>query len=228
MIECPFQNYEEPMAGVKQFDRNEVLDRAMQVFWRSGYQATSIQDLVDATGVNRGSLYTTFGDKCGLFLAVLDHYSDQIARPTMQELSDPDPRRAIQGMFESIIRRTSDPAFPRGCLDTNTSLECPGAGDVIARKIAERLGQQESAIYQVLRRAQQEGALDPKQDPRALARFFLGVAQGLNVVNKAAPDPAMLKDMVKVAMRVWEEPPAPNGPRIEGNDSSASDASAKR
>jgi TetR/AcrR family transcriptional regulator, transcriptional repressor for nem operon len=219
------------MAGVKQFDRNDVLDRAMQVFWRSGYQATSIQDLVDATGVNRGSLYTTFGDKCGLFLAVLDHYSDQVARPTMAELDGPDPRRAIEGMFESIIRRTSDPAFPRGCLDTNTSLECPGAGDVIARKIAARLGQQESAIYQVLRRAQHEGALDPKQDARALARFFLGVAQGLNVVNKAAPDPAMLKDMVKVAMRVWEDPSSTGGsqPRsTKAGDFSNSGASTKR
>ena len=71
------------------------------------------------------------------------------------------------------------------------------------------MGQQESAIYQVLRRAQTEGALDPKQDARALARFFVGVAQGLNVVNKAAPDPAMLKDMVKVAMRIWDTAKAP-------------------
>jgi TetR/AcrR family transcriptional repressor of nem operon len=192
------------MAGVKQFDRNEVLDRAMSVFWQSGYQATSVQDLVDATGVNRGSLYSTFGDKRGLFLAVLDRYSERIARPTMAELDNPDPRRAIEGMFESLIRRNSDPAWPRGCLDTNTSLECPGAGDIIGRKIAERVAQQESAIYQVLRRAQAEGSLDPKQDARAMARFFLGIAQGLNVVNKAAPDPSRLKDMVKMAMRIWD------------------------
>lgn len=192
------------MAGVKQFDRNEVLDHAMAVFWRNGYQATSIQELVEATGINRGSLYTTFGDKRGLFLAVLDHYSERIARPTIAGLNDPDPRRAIEGMFESIIRRTSDPTFPRGCLNTNTSLECPGAGDVVGRKIAALLGQQESAIYQVVRRAQSTGALGPDQDARALARFFVGVAHGLNVVNKVAADPAMLKDMVKVAMLVWD------------------------
>jgi TetR/AcrR family transcriptional regulator, transcriptional repressor for nem operon len=192
------------MAGVKQFDRNEVLDRAMSAFWQNGYQATSIQDLVDATGVNRGSLYATFGDKCGLFIAVLDYYAERIARPTMNELDHPDPRRAIEGMFESIIRRNSDPAWPRGCLDTNTSLECPSAGDIIGRKIAGRVVRQESAIYQVLRRAQREGSLDPKQDARAMARFFLGVAQGLNVVNKAAPDPKRLKDMVKMAMRIWD------------------------
>ena len=82
------------MAGVKQFDRNDVLDHAMAVFWRNGYQATSIQDLVEATGINRGSLYTTFGDKRGLFLAVLDHYAERIARPTMAELNDRGPALA--------------------------------------------------------------------------------------------------------------------------------------
>jgi TetR/AcrR family transcriptional regulator, transcriptional repressor for nem operon len=197
------------MAGVKQFDREEVLERAMAIFWRNGYQATSIQDLVGATGVNRGSLYAAFGDKCGLFLAVLDHYAERIGQPTLAELNRPDPREAIEAMFESIIQRTSNPAWPRGCLNTNTALECPGSGDDIGRKIAEHLGQQESAIYQVVRRAQLEGSLDARQDARALARFFVGVAHGLNAVNKAAPDPAMLKDMVRIAMRVWDAHAAP-------------------
>lgn len=192
------------MAGVKQFDCDEVLDHAMTVFWHKGYQATSIQDLVDATGVNRGSLYTTFGDKCGLFLAVIEHYSDRFGKPMMAELSDPDPRRAIERMLEAIVRRTSDAKWPRGCLYTNTSLECPGAGEAISRKIAEQLGQQESAIYQVLRRAQTDGLIDPSQDARSLARFFVGIAHGLNAVNKAVPDPAMLKDIVKTAMQVWD------------------------
>jgi TetR/AcrR family transcriptional repressor of nem operon len=192
------------MAGVKQFDRDEVLERAMVVFWRNGYQATSIQDLVEATGVNRGSLYPTFGDKRRFFLAVLEHYSERFGKPMMAELNDPNPRRAIEQMFKAIIRRTSDTRWPRGCLYTNTSLECPGAGEDIGRKIAELLGQQESAIYKVLRRAQAEGSLDVGQDARALARFFTGVAHGLNAVNKAAPDPAMLEDMVAVAMRVWD------------------------
>ena len=75
------------MAGVKQFDQDVLLDQAMAVFWRNGYQGTSIQDLVEATGVNRGSLYATFGDKCGLFLAVLDHYGKRIGRPMMEALN---------------------------------------------------------------------------------------------------------------------------------------------
>ncbi len=192
------------MAGVKKFDRNEVLDRAMTLFWKRGYEATSIQDLVEAIGINRGSLYATFGDKRRLFLAVLDRYSEQVGKPLMDELKDPDPRRAIERMLEAIIRRTSDPNLPRGCLNTNTSLECPTCGDEISRKIAERLGQQESAIYRVVRRAQMQGLLHPADDPRALARFFMGVAQALNVVNKALADPAILKDMMRMAMRVWD------------------------
>jgi TetR/AcrR family transcriptional repressor of nem operon len=200
------------MARVRQFDRNEVLDRAMALFWTRGYEATSIRDLVEATGINRGSIYATFGDKKGLFLAVLDHYAEKVGKPLMAELADSDPRRAIERMFDSIIRRTSDSRFPRGCLNTNTSLECPTSGDEITRKIAEGLGQQESAIYRVLSRAQAEGSLAATLDARALARFFMGVAQGLNVVNKAVADPGVLKDMAKVAMRVWD---APEGPRRE-------------
>lgn len=191
------------MAGVKQFDRAEVLDRAMALFWRRGYEATSIRDLVAATGINRGSLYATFGDKKALFLAVLAHYGEKVAQPLMAELANPDPRLAVERMFESIIRRTADPRFPRGCLNTNTALECPGSGDEITRKIGEGLGRQESAIYRVLRRAQTDGSLSPTFDARALARFFMAVAQGLNVVNKAVADPTILQDIARVAMSVW-------------------------
>ncbi len=176
----------------------------MRLFWRKGYAATSIQDLTEATGINRGSLYAAFGNKQGLFLAVLDYYADKVGNPLMKELADPDPRRAIERMFETIIRRTSNPKWPRGCLQTNTALECPNLGDEISRKIAERFGQQESAIYGMLRRAQIAGLIDQVRDTRALARFFTGVAHALNVVNKASADPAILRDMVTVAVSVLD------------------------
>src|SRR5258708_16573886 len=188
------------MAGVKQFDRDEVLGRAMAAFWTRGYEATSIDDLVEATGINRGSLYGTFGDKRRLFLMALDRYWDTVANAMMVELSDADPRRAIEKMFEALIRRSSDPRFPRGCFITNTSLECPTCGDEIARKIAERMGQQETAIYRVLRKAQAQGALNPAHDARALARFFLGVAWGINAVNKTVAAPEVLRAMGGTAM----------------------------
>lgn len=190
------------MAGTKQFEVREVLSRAMEVFWQRGYEATSIDDLVKATGINRGSIYGTFGDKKGLFLAAVDHYTEMFAAPLIAELSEPDPRRALQGMFDAIIRRTSDLRFPRGCLYTNSALECPTAGDEIARRVTERVAELESAIYQNLRRAQLAGVLDGAYDSKALSRFFVGVVHGMNVLNKTAGDREVLSDVVRVAMSV--------------------------
>jgi TetR/AcrR family transcriptional repressor of nem operon len=99
------------MAGVKQFDRDEVLDRAMAAFWTRGYEATSIDDLVEATGIGRGSLYSTFGDKRQLFLAALDRYWNTVGMEMFAELSDPDPRHAIERMFDALIRRASNQNF---------------------------------------------------------------------------------------------------------------------
>src|SRR5215467_1252825 len=112
------------MPAAKQFDRLEVLDRAMRVFWERGYEAASVQNLVDATGVNRASLYATFGGKKELFLSSLARYEEVVVKPLLATLNDPDPRRALERMFDGIVRRVSNPSFPRGCFYTNTSLEC--------------------------------------------------------------------------------------------------------
>lgn len=194
------------MAGVKQFNQEEVLDRAMEVFWQRGYEATSIQDLVEATGIGRGSLYSTFEDKEKLFLTVIDRYSEKVAAALIAALNDSDPRRAIERMFEVMVERMSNPKYPRGCLICNTSLECPGGGDAINRKIIEQHGSLESAIYQVLLRAQAEGLLESGRDIRALARFFVGVAQGIAVLSKTFTDPSVLSDVVKVALSTWDVP----------------------
>jgi len=203
------------MAGVKQFDQNEILDRAVMLFWSQGYEATSIDQLVEATGINRGSLYGTFRDKNGIFLAAIDRYLETVGKSLMLSLSDSDPRRAIERMFNSIIDRLSDPKVPRGCLIVNTSLECPASGDAIARIVAQAIGRQESAIYCVLLRAQADGSLASTADAKALARFFWGVAQALNVMNKAVADPEVLKDIVRIAMKIWDNDRlvAPQKPR---------------
>ena len=208
------------MPAVKQFDRNQGLERAMRVFWKRGYEATSIQDLVDATRINRASLYATFGGKRELFLAALARYEEVVVKPLFEALADPEPRRGIERMFEALLRRMSDSSYPRGCLYTNTSLECPTAGNLIARAIGEFFARQETAIHQLVSRAQAQGVIDPNRDARALARFFLGVAHGLNVVNKATQDAASLSDAAKVAMSVWDSAASPSrtGSRVRSNE----------
>ncbi len=193
------------MAGVKQFNQEQVLDKAMEVFWQKGYEGTSVQDLTTATRLGRGSLYGAFGDKEQLFIKVLDRYAERFQAEIVEQLNNPDPYQALEGMFEVMIKRMSNPSYPRGCLNTNTSVGMSGKSEMIERKIAERLGGLESAIYEVLRKAQTETKLSSERDIRALARFLVAVSQGMAVLNKTFADPSVIRDVAKVALSFWSQ-----------------------
>jgi TetR/AcrR family transcriptional regulator, transcriptional repressor for nem operon len=199
------------MVGMKQFDHDTVVDRAMMLFWRRGYGGTSIQDLEKATRLRRGSLYNAFGDKRGVFVAALKRYETTVGRQRIDQLSNPDPYRAIEGFLDTLVTQMSEPSRPRGCLHTNTSLEFPNAPDEVLRIVAERTAAIEGAIYVVLRRAQAQGRLDPAANARALARFYLGVAKGIGVLHKVFGDAAALRDVVKVSMSKWPHPAGKGG-----------------
>jgi TetR/AcrR family transcriptional repressor of nem operon len=199
------------MVGIKQFDQDAVVERAMMLFWRRGYGGTSIQDLEKATRLRRGSLYNAFGDKQGLFVAALKRYESTVGQERIKQLSNPDAYRAIEGFLDTLVAQMSEPSRPRGCLHTNTSLEFPNAPDEVLRVVAERTAGIEGAIYTVLRRAQAEGMLDPDVDARAHARFYLGIAKGIGVLHKVFGDASALRDIVTVAMSKW---PHPKGKRI--------------
>src|SRR5262249_29639314 len=128
------------------------------------------------------------------------------AMKRIKQLSNPDPRRAIEGFLETLVTQMGEPSRPRGCLHTNTSLEFPNAPDEVLRIIAERTAGIEGAIYVVLRRAQAEGLLDPAADARAVARFYVGVAKGITVLHKVFGDASALRDIVKIAMSKWPYP----------------------
>lgn len=191
------------MAGVKQFDSEVVIDRAMMHFWRIGYGATSIKDLEKATKLRRGSLYNAFGDKEALFIAALKRYDSVIGSKRIEALSNPDPHRAIESFLSTLVEQLSEPGRPRGCLHTNTSLEIPSAPTAIMRIVVERTSAIEDAIYAVLRSAKRREVLDRTVDERALARFYLGVAKGITVLHKLYGNSAMLRDVAKVALNKW-------------------------
>lgn len=157
------------MARLKEFNEEEVLDRAMEIFWRRGYGATSVDDLTRATGLGRGSLYGTFGDKEALFIACLKRYAYKGEVAVRQALEHPDPRQAITNFFAVLVERFSDSRRPPGCLQTNTVLETPAAGETITRQIAMVVDGMEPVFYQILCRAQALGQLRPGQDPRVSA-----------------------------------------------------------
>jgi len=187
---------------VKHFDQDVALGREMDQFWRQGYEATSVQDLVDELGLSRSSLYATFGDKDALFQAALQHYCRAEAGPRHDLLHGDRPvREAVRELLEGIAAAPEVHPDRRGCLVVNAAMERVPADPATARAVAAQLERFETALRDALRRGQERGELDPAQDPRALARFFVALVQGMRVVGKAGRDPAGLRDVVEVALR---------------------------
>jgi TetR/AcrR family transcriptional regulator, transcriptional repressor for nem operon len=188
------------VARPREFERDVVLDRAMQVFWSRGYEATSIQHLVDRMGIQRGSLYATFGDKRALFFAAIDHYDRVVTAKLLGALEDPSGKEAIRRFFRLRVEAALEPGRPRGCLVTNSAAELGARDRGTASKVGAVLTKIEAAFHRAVVRAQKAGEIDPARNPRALARFLTSSAQGLSVMAKASPDRAVLGDIVKVIL----------------------------
>ena len=125
------------MPWEKSFDVEETLDRAMQLFWARGYEATSMQTLVDCTGLHRGSLYAAYGDKRALFIAALRRYDDGMRRELVSDLEARySPREAIRQLFLAFVAQASEPGCSRGCFLTNTALELAAHDPEICRIVA--------------------------------------------------------------------------------------------
>ncbi len=189
------------MARSKAFDQGTVVTKAMEVFWSKGYEATSIQDLVDAMGINRGSIYDTFGDKSGLFKAALEHYMEASpARQLIAEASTAPPRKTIEDFITLHVETSCSPGGQRGCLMTNTLTElCSGDGDM-AKMVGTRLRRMENALYILVRRGQDSGEISSAQDAHALARFLIATAQGIKTLAKVNPGRETLDDIANVAL----------------------------
>ena len=188
------------MARPKEFDPTLVLELAAAVFRTKGYEAASIQDLTEAMGINRGSLYATYGDKEQLFVAVLDWYDANHEPALWATLAAPDAGlpaiRAFLLDHAASLGRCDQPA---GCLLVDTALGCAHIPS-LAAAIRVRVGALEALIYQVLRRAQGAGELTPTADPLALARFLTATLHGMAVISKVQRDPIALRDIAMSAL----------------------------
>lgn len=191
------------MARRKAFDREEVLEKAMETFWERGYEATSIQDLVDCMGINRGSLYDTFGDKRGLFQAAIAFYDNQVLRQAIARLEAPGAsKQAIIDHFRDLAKGENPDC--RGCLTTNSAVELGSRDPELRAQIVAHLQRVEDAFFKALTRARDKGEVSADADLRAIARYLTCLMQGLRVIGKLRPDPALLQSIVTVALTTLE------------------------
>ena len=190
------------MARPREFEQEAVLDRAMRIFWSRGYEATSVQDLVDQMGIQRGSLYAAFGDKRALFFAAIDRYDRVVTAKLLTALDEPSGMKAIRRFFQLKIEGSVQANRPRGCLVTNSATELASRDRGTATRVGAVLTKIEAAFHRAVVRAQGAGEIGPARDPRALARFLTSSAQGLSVMAKTFPERAMLEDIVDVILDV--------------------------
>ncbi len=193
------------MARKKEFDREKVLEKAMETFWRYGYEGTSIQDLVKTMEINRGSLYDTFKDKRSLFKAALIHYSDTFVNSMFTALKAPNAsKQEIIDLFYELVDKAVSDSQRKGCLITNSVVEIGHHDLEISVHLATEIQKVEDLLHEVLVRAKDKGEIQTDKDPRALARHLLCSLKGLRVISKVNPDRETLLDMVAVTLSILE------------------------
>ena len=189
------------MARHKEFDPDDVLDKAMDVFWSQGFEATSIQDLVNAMGINRGSIYDTFGNKTRLFNLALSRYqTDSPSQKLLNNANTGNPRKEIEDFFNGLIDRYGCSEEKRGCLITNSIVELANQNETITVHFKKHIKNLEDTLYTLISRGQENGDINPWCDSRSLARAILASAQGMIVISKVNPGQEVLFDIAKIAL----------------------------
>ena len=193
------------MARQKEFDRDEVLHKAMEVFWARGYEATSIQDLVRHMGINRQSIYDTFGDKHALFLRALDRYREIESRKVFEQLDRPGSvKKNLRLLFEGVVEKALSEEGRRGCFVGNSMSELAGRCKATASRTCNCVALAEKIFRRALERGREQGELSRVRDTRAVARFLYCNLQGLLLLAKATGDRKLLSDVVKVTLSVLD------------------------
>jgi AcrR family transcriptional regulator len=194
-----------PKGRPREFDPDEALERALEVFWRQGYEGTSLGDLTAAMGINRPSLYAAFGNKESLFHKALDRYADEHMAFIRTAIEEPTARRAIETLLRGYVASVTDPRTPPGCLTVQGALASgPDAEPIRAELTARRLAG-EALLRARLKRARKEGDLNNDADPADLARYINTISQGVAVQAAGGATRRQLDRVVDIALGAWPD-----------------------
>ena len=190
------------VARPREFDQEQVLDNAMLAFWRHGYLGTGIQELVTATGINRASLYSTFGNKRQLFLTTLRRYTVICVGELRAALAGGESRlEGIRNMLDHFMGGTLKTA--RGCMLYNTALEVSTYDPQICKTVEAGMREIESLLVKQVKLAQADGELSAKLDPLILARTTMAAMQSMTVRSSAQSARKVLESIRDGAMLVF-------------------------
>lgn len=192
------------MARTKEFDTEEVLEKAIGVFWDKGYAACSIQDVVEGLGLSRSSIYVTFGDKRQLFLAALKKYQREGVDSMRHNLETAtNVRQALKDIFYAVLPVELDGCMKKGCFLVNSGIELAPHDPEIAAIVQANRQEIEEILRSAIQKGQDSGLISRKLDALSIARFFFTTLSGLRVsATSGNADRKTLEDIIRVSLSV--------------------------
>jgi AcrR family transcriptional regulator len=187
----------------REFDADKALDRALEVFWRKGYEGATVADLTRAMGINRPSLYAAFGSKEELFRNALDRYAEGPACYVREALEGPTARAVAERLLEGAIDLVTERRGPRGCLLVQGALACGEAAESVRRELASRRLAGETDLRERFQRAISDGDLPADAHAADLARYIAAIIQGIAVQAASGASQAELRRVAAMALRAW-------------------------
>ncbi len=192
-----------PRGRPRTFNRDDVLDRAIITSWARGYSGASVDDLTDSMGINRPSLYATFGSKHDLFMEVIDRYASTLGRLPFSALkSNWDPREVVAAFLEASIRYATSKGRPRGCLIASVATTEAEKDTQVREKVSGMFADTDRAIADYFRAAQDDGRLSDEHDPQALARMVISITHSIATRARAGASRKQLSVLANDFMAV--------------------------
>ena len=181
------------MAGTRQFNEQEMLDKALKLFWAKGYSDTTMKDIAEETGVQRGSLYNAYGDKDVIFLRVFSLYRAKYVEQMLATLQAPTLRGALESFFDFAINSMTTGTPTRGCLSTKTIVGTEAPDEAIKAQVKALLDDIETALSERISRADEQDNL--ALDPIAAAQLIVTLTRGLVVIERTYQDKQRLRNV---------------------------------
>src|SRR3954452_321268 len=189
------------MGRPRAFDMDQALERALQVFWRKGYEAASLADLTDAMGINPPSLYAAFGNKEGLFRKAVDRYVTERGKFWGESLSEPTARASVERLMRRSADFLTESCNPGGCLLVQGALSCSDEAAPLKRELANRRATGEAMLRERFERAKSDGDLPATMDSADLARYVMTVMEGMAIQAASGTKREALHRVVDATLR---------------------------
>jgi TetR/AcrR family transcriptional regulator, transcriptional repressor for nem operon len=194
------------MARPREFDEGVVLDAAVLCFWNRGYEATSVKDLVERTGITAASLYNAFGDKRAIYERALDRYVEGSVASRIRRCEALAPREAIGAFFEEILKRSLGDRERKGCMLVNAALDVAPHDPDFRKIVTGVLADIEGFFLSCVKAGQGDGSITRSLPAETLSHHLLGVLMGIRVLARVRPERALLEGVIAPSLALLDRP----------------------